>query len=159
MLSVKTLLPILGLVACGGGAAKPASVPSESEPALSEKARAFGAMCDRYYARERVCVNEYLSALLAVRVELDMPPGIAAEFQAEGRDAVLAKMRPEWERDTTLENTNRMCRDAERKTPAERLDGLMADGDRCYAMADCAGFTACTVETQRDWIKSGAPMH
>lgn len=116
-------------------------------------------MCDRYYVRERACVDEYLAALLEVRVEYDMPAGTAAEVKRDGKDVVLTRMRPEWERDTTLENTNRMCRAAEAKTPPDRIDGLLADGDRCYAKPDCAGFVACTLEGQRDYIKSGAAPH
>lgn len=116
-------------------------------------------MCDRYYARERVCVADYLGALLAVRVEYDQPSGIAAEVARDGRAAVLARMRPEWERDTTLANTTRVCRAVETETPPDRIDGLLADGARCDAAPDCAGFTACTVEGQRAYIKSGAAPH
>jgi hypothetical protein len=143
------------LVACGGGS----STSPEPASAPSRKAADLGAMCDRYYVRERLCVDEYLAALLTVRVEYDMPPGIAAEVARDGRDVVLTRMRPEWERDTTLENTNRICRVVETKTPPDRIEGLLADGDRCYAKSDCAGFVACTVEGQRNYIKSGAPSH
>ena len=99
------------------------------------------------------------AALLEVRVEYDMPPGIAAEVERDGREAVRARMRPDWERDTTLENTDRMCRDMETKVPAEHMDRLIAEGERCAAERDCVGFTKCTVETQRSYIKSGAGPH
>jgi hypothetical protein len=138
--------------ACGGGSAT-------SPAPASGKAADLGAMCARYYARERVCVDEYLAALLDVRVEYNMPPGIAAEVERDGRDATLARMRPDWERDTTLENTARICRDIETKTPPEHIDRLLAAGDRCHAEPDCAGFARCTVEDQRSYIKSGAPPH
>lgn len=156
------LFALLVTIACGGGSSTspaPAPAPSGPAPPPSSKAAQLGAMCDRYYARERVCVDDYLSALLDVRVEYDMPPGIAAEVARDGRDVVLAHMRSEWERDTTLENTNRICRDVEKKTPPDRIDGMLADGDRCYAKPDCAGFVACTVEGQRNYIKRGAPSH
>ena len=88
-----------------------------------------------------------------------MPPGVAAEVERNGREAIRAQMRPEWERDTTLENTNRMCRDVETKVPPEHMDRLIAEGERCYAEADCVGFATCTVDTQRAFIKSGAAPH
>jgi len=141
---------------CGGGSS---SSPPPSPPPSAHTAAELGPMCDRYYERERACVDEYLAALLDVRVEYDMPAGIAAEVERDGRDAVLARMRPEWERDTTPENTDRICRAMETQIPADQVERLLAQSKKCDAEADCAGFAACTVGTQRSYIQSGAPPH
>ena len=57
------------------------------------------------------------------------------------------------------ENTARICHAMQTRTPPDRIDGLLADGDRCYAEPDCAGFARCTVEGQRSYIESGAAQH
>jgi hypothetical protein len=144
--------------ACGGGtASSPSPVPAE--PASARTAAELVPLCVRYYERERACVDEYLPALLDVRVEYDMPPGIKGEVERDGRDAALARMRSEWERDTTIENTDRICRAMETQVPPDQVERLLAENARCDAKPDCEGFVACTVEGQREYVRSGAAPH
>jgi hypothetical protein len=142
---------VLLLAACGGSQAKPAPEPAPKQHTAAE----LGPLCDRYYVRQRSCVNEYLHALVAMRAEYDMPKGIADEVKADGLDATVAKAKPEWERDTTPEKTAAICKQMAEHTPADRVDGLLADGENCMAMAECDAFAKCAVETERTYVKEG----
>jgi hypothetical protein len=113
-------------------------------------------MCKRHYAREATCADEYLSALLDLRVELDMPPGIGDEVKTDGRDAVLAKAHEEFVRDTEPAKVDAICQAMATKTPADHVERLLAQGDTCEATTDCKAFAACAVATERSYIASGA---
>jgi hypothetical protein len=149
MLRAPTLLT-LALIGCGGGGAAPAE-----EPAPAPTAADLGPLCDRHYQRQRECVDEYLSALLDARVEYDMPPGIAAEVEAEGRDAALVKTRADWEEFTTPDNVDAICRAME-QTPEDQVERLYRQGEACAATTDCAAWARCAVDDERSYIQSGA---
>jgi hypothetical protein len=48
------------------------------------------------------------------------------------------------------------CRYIETKMPADRIDGTVADGDRCDTKSDCAASVACSVDGQRNYTSSRA---
>lgn len=142
----------IAIAAACGGKPKPAQEPAPATGPL-------GPLCERHYQRERECSSEYLAAVVALRVELDMPPGIAAEDARDGRDTVIARARVEWERDSQPAERTRICSALDAQVPAERVDSLIAEGEACQAQADCAGFAACAVAGERAFIESGAPPH
>ncbi len=144
------------LLGCGGGGGGAGGDPAEPAPAPS--AADLEPLCQRFYDRERACVDDYLDRLLDVRVEYDMPPGIGADLERDGREAMIAGMRADWERDMAPDNTDRLCR-AVVEVPAERVESLLAEGEHCMAQPDCATFAHCAVETERTYIQSGAPPH
>lgn len=144
------LLLCLPLIALGcGGAAAPAAPP----PAPA--ARPLAAMCEQHYARERTCADAYLAELVRVRVEVDMPPGIAAEDARDGRDTVIARARTDWEVDSQPAARTAICDALDDQVPAARVDPLLAQGARCLAMATCDEFAACAVADERSYIVSG----
>ena len=107
-------------------------------------------------ARQVSCVDDYLSALLDLRVELNMPPGIGDEVKAQGRDAVLAIAHQEFQRDTEPAKVDAMCSAIATRTPPEQVEHLLKEGDECEATTDCKAFAACSVATSREYIASGA---
>lgn len=153
------LATLLVLSACGGEPAEPAKAPEAPPPAATAATPAsnapLGALCVRHHARERECVSEYLDALVALRVEVDMPKGIAAEAAKEGLPALVARARQEWERDTAPEKLDAMCGALDAQVPKERVSALLAQGERCLAMSDCRAFAACEVADQRSYVESG----
>lgn len=149
-------LPILVFISAACGTSKPAENPKPAPTART--AADLGPMCDRYYVHQRTCVTDYLRELVQVRAEYDMPKGIAAAVKERGLEAVAAEAKIEWERDTSLEKTAAICKAMAERTPAEHVDRLLADGDRCEAITECGAFAKCAVDTERTYIRSGM-MH
>jgi hypothetical protein len=151
---VRFVLLFVTVAACGGP-----SSPAPSKPAAKPRdAAALGPMCERYYVKQRSCASEYLSALLDVRIEYDMPSGIAARAKTDGRDAVLAEARVEWERDSAPAAVTAICQQMVDKTPPQHVERLLQQGEACEAVTECVAFAKCAVDTERVYIKSGA-MH
>lgn len=154
-----TMTFVLGhaLAGCGGGGGSGggASEPSTAAPAPAAKEPTLAELCEAHHARERTCVNEYLDAMVALRIKVDMPPGIAADAEKRGRAAVLADAREDWNRDSRPEVVTPMCNKLDAAVPAERVPSLRAQGQRCLNAPDCAAFAACEVEDQRSYIESG----
>ena len=157
----------LAVAACGGSSspepAKPASPqpssPQPASPAAAPTAADFVPMCKRIFARKATCADDYLPALLEVRVELDMPPGIGDKVKTEGRDAVLATAHTELTRDTQPEKVAAVCEEGAARAanaPRERVDQLLDQGTRCEAAADCKAFAVCAAAIDRGFIAAGA---
>lgn len=138
----------LALTACAGSASPP-SPPHAPAP------RPLAAQCERHYARERACSTEYLAELVRVRVELDLPPGIAADDARQGREATIAQARADWQVDAQPAARTRICDALDDQVPAARVDSLLAQGARCLAMATCQDFAVCAVGDERSFIESG----
>jgi O-methyltransferase involved in polyketide biosynthesis len=142
-------LGLLILTACGGAA------PPPSPPPTTTAARPLAAQCERHYARERVCADDYLAELVRTRVELDMPRGLAADDARDGRDALIARARAEWEVEAQPAARTAICDALDDQVPAARVDALLAQGERCLALASCAEFAVCAVNDERSYIESG----
>lgn len=146
---MRYLLPLsLTLAACTRSAP-----PSGPPPAPA--ARPLAAQCERHYARERSCSTEYLAELVRVRVELDMPPGIAADDARQGRAVTIEQARADWQLDSQPAARTRICDALDDQVPAARVDSLLAQGARCLAMATCQEFAVCAVGDERSFIESG----
>lgn len=107
------------------------------------------AMCVSFFQRQRECTDTFIPTLVAKRVELDKPAGIAAEDAANGRDALVAKANEEWKTDSTDEAIGAMC-DKIMSVPPSQDD--MDAGKACMASADCQSFSTCAVDlTSKHW--------
>jgi len=149
-------IPILLIISTACGKPSPAEAPKPTPAART--AADLGPLCDRYYVHQRSCVNEYLRELVQVRAEYDMPKGMTADVKDRGLDAVVADAKSEWERDTSLAKTAAICKAMAERTPPQHVERLLADGDRCEAITECAAFAKCAVDTERPYIQSGK-MH
>lgn len=152
---------VLAVAACGGSSPEPAKPPSPqpSSPAAVPTAADFVPMCKRIFARKATCADDYLPALLDVRVELNMPPGIGDKVKTEGRDAVLVTAHAELARDTEPAKVAAVCEEGAAraaKAPPERVDQLLEQGSKCEAAADCKAFAVCAAAIDRGFIASAA---
>ncbi len=149
---------VLAVAACGGSSPEPAKPPPPQQPAARTAADVVP-MCKRIFARKAACADDYLPVLLDLRVELNLPPGIGDEVKAQGRDAVLAVAHTELARDTEPAKVEALCETAAtnaKDAPPERVEGLLAQGDRCEAAADCKAFSVCVVAIDRGFMTASA---
>jgi hypothetical protein len=152
----------LTVAACGGSSREPAAPAPSSQPSSSAAPATTDLvpMCERIFARKATCADDYLPALLDVRVELNAPPGIAETIKSEGRDAVLATAHTELARDTQPDRVAAVCDEGASRAanaPPERVRQLLEQSKRCEAAADCKAFASCVVEIDRGFI--AASMH
>lgn len=112
-------------------------------------------MCERHFARKATCADDYLPALLDLRVELNVPPGIGDEVKTQGRDAVLAIAHTELARDTEPAKVAALCEGMAAKLPPDRVEQLVDQGAKCEAAADCKAFAACAVVLDRGFLTHG----
>lgn len=146
----------VAVAACGGSAPEPAK---PSPPPAARTAADLVPMCKRIFARKSTCADDYLPALLDVRIELDIPPGIGDQVKSQGRDAVLATAHAELARDTEPAKVEALCENAAAraaKAPPARVDQLLDQGGTCEATTDCKAFAACVVVIDRGFIAAGA---
>ena len=155
LVSLSVSFALVALVAACGGASKPASSTAAETATAAPSLGPLGVLCEEHYARERTCSSEYLAALVALRVEVDMPPGIAAEDARDGREATIAAAWVDWTRDSQPAERSKICRALDAQVPPERVDALKADAAACLSAADCTAFAACAVEHERSYIVSG----
>ena len=95
--------------------------------------------CTGVFARMRTCSDQYVPALVDVRVRLDRPPGIAAQA-ASDRAGVIAQATQEWRKDSTDQAIAATCQHMVAEPPAkEDLDRAGA----CLAQHDCSAFVSC----------------
>ena len=147
---------ILAVAACGGSSREPAK---PSSPPAPHTAADLVPMCKRIFARKATCADDYLPALLDLRVELNMPPGIGDQVKSQGRDAVLATAHTELAHDTEPAKVDAVCEEGATrasKAPPERVDQLLEQGGKCEATTDCKAFAACAVAIDRGFIASAA---
>ena len=112
-------------------------------------------MCKRIFARKASCADDYLPALLDLRVELNIPPGIGDEVKSKGRDAMLAIAHTELARDTEPAQVDAVCESSATKAqqaPPEFVDKLLEQGGTCEATTDCKAFATCAVAIDRGFI-------
>jgi hypothetical protein len=136
---------VVALAACGGA-------DSTSKPATTAKMSSSPddnhALCVSFFQRQREC-PEFIPTLVAKRVELDKPAGIAAEDAANGRDALIAKANEEFKTDSTDEAIGQMC-DKILATPPAATD--IEQGKACMDQSDCQAFSTCAVDlSSRHW--------
>jgi hypothetical protein len=156
---------LVALVFACGGADKPTDNPGstgsaatsdDSAAATSDDSAAGDALynsCKSVLVKARECTDEYLPALVAARVEVDVPAGIAAADQADGREALVAKAHEEWKRDSTDEAIESGCRNVTAGLPAEHHDKVNATSSECVAKAACGEFVECIMPLHKEMFQ------
>lgn len=138
----RLLIGSCAVLALGGALAREALASPTAEPAAK-------ASCVQVFERERACTDTFIPALVDARVALDVPAGISARAQSEGRDALIAAARREWAEDS---------QDAAIATSCERIVGsargleFTGAAEACLKPSNCATFVACVVPVLRDKV-------
>lgn len=128
------------------------SVPVPAEPASDE---ASIATCKKGFVRQRECTDEFISALVDVRIELDIPSGIAEEAKAD-KDALIAKAKEEWAKDSTDEAIDATCNDMVSAMPNDRVGEMVEHLDGCVANVSCDEFVTCMMPMVKGMIQMRA---
>jgi hypothetical protein len=113
----------------------PPVVQPSAEPGSGGDARAT---CVATFQRQRECTSDFIPQLVALRVRLDVPGGIADKDREIGRDALVAKAMEEWKSDSTDEAIGATCDQLAGADP----DGV-AKGGACLAKSACGEFVDC----------------
>ena len=141
--SLTVLILTLGLGACGGGSSESSSSGTTTTAATSSDASP-GDACLATMARERECQDAFVPALVALRVRVDMPAGIAAEDASGGRDALVTSARAEYAAGATDEAFQQNCAQMA-QMPAEQASAWTDIMEGCLATTDCAAFVECDI--------------
>lgn len=96
------------------------------------------ALCIATFERQRTCTEVFLPALVALRVRLDIPAGIAETDRKIGRAALLAEAREEWATDSPDPAIRSTC-----QRRASQADPFMTETEACLASTTCADFVTC----------------
>jgi hypothetical protein len=139
--SLAAALSALVLAACGGSD-QPAKTGGTTTAKMSSGDDSH-ALCVQFFQRQRECTDTYIPALVAMRVELDKPPGIAQTDQEIGRDALVAKAMEEWASDSTDEAISATC---EKILADEPSQAEIEQGRSCMAADACQPFVDCALD-------------
>jgi hypothetical protein len=158
---------VLFLAACGSKESQPTTpAPTPAPAATTEDPGAAdtnaapatdedpAAGCAAMFVRLRDCTAEFIPALVSWRVELDVPAGIAAMDQKEGRDALVSTAMAEWKNDSTDEAIAGMCGNIVSSIPAEQLGQMLAKGRECVAQEGCSDVVTCIEPMQRERLQA-----
>lgn len=142
-----SLSACLGLAACGSSSSSAGSARSAEERAPSAQPTAAAdpkASCVAVLQRMRTCTDQFIPALVDLRIRYDRPAGIAAPAAAKGRDALVAGAFKEWAVDSSDEHIAELCGDIDKKmTPA--LQELVDAGHGCLGQQTCDAAVACVI--------------
>ncbi len=140
-----TMMILMGalLGACGGGGGDAEATEDEATTSGDEGAADAETTCVAFMTRQRECQAEYLPGLVALRVRLDRPAGIAARDGAEGRDALLAEATAEYANDSMDDAIAARCQGILADVPTEEIAGMTQGMQGCIESADCAAYSQC----------------
>ena len=135
---------LLALCALGcHGKAKPAA-PAKVSPVD---------VCMAVSAKEAECSDDFVPALVDVRIKLDLPAGIAAAAAAPGgKDQLLAQAKQEWAKDSSEAGRTEMCNKMAPQVPAEIAKAAAA----CDLKAACKDYVACIIPVEEQIVKGEA---
>lgn len=151
MLRNLTLVLALFALACGGAEGPedttPTEAPAAAEPAPAAEPSSSELACNAVFVRQRECTDEFIPALVDARVRADVPNGIAARAEKDGKDALVAEAKAEWANDSTDEAIAATCAKVAESTPPEKVKELEAQVSECTAKSACGEFVACIIPT------------
>ena len=134
--------------------ASPAPAMTAVNDSVEPRGGTPGETCVAVMHRTRDCADVYVPGLLALRVRLDMPAGIAKRFEMEGKDAMLGLAHSQFSRDWSNEAIVRNCEALSEKPTADQ-ERIVAPDRRCLEMPDCGTFTACDLaHKEKRWTES-----
>jgi hypothetical protein len=116
-----------------------------SEIASQTSDTAVARVCRRLMLRQRDCSAVFLPALVAERVRLDNPAGLAAYAAKIGREALMSEALNEYAEDSKDERIAATCTEVASKLPSERAERLVTAGEACLGIDACEPFVACSV--------------
>jgi hypothetical protein len=102
-------------------------------------------ICRELMHRERDCSAVFIPSLVAERVRLDIPAGIAALDGKIGREALVSEALNEYADDSKDESIAATCAKVAAKLPADRGQRLVDSGQGCLRLDACEPFVACAV--------------
>jgi len=150
------------LVSCWQrGDAPQAKAPAEARtasasPVAARREATPAEICVRVMQRTRKCEAMYVPGLLALRVRLDQPSGIAKRFEAQGRERLLALARAQFERDWSDEAIARNCTALAQKS-ADEQERIIAPERQCLQADRCSTFTTCDLaHKEQRWTAAPA---
>lgn len=109
--------------------------------------------CKAVMEKSRACTDDYIPALVDMRIELDLPAGTKADAETEGRDALIAKAMEEWKGDSTDEAFEKQCTNVNDKMPAEHREKSITVSNECAAKDACSDFVACIMPLQKEMFQ------
>ena len=114
-------------------------------------------VCRQLMVATRACGDLYVPALVRTRARFDQPPGIAARFQAEGEDALVAIAREEFKTDWADPSMEAHCRKLADKTDEQRTSVVERERPCLKETGDCKAFVDCNVRSlEAKWGPSSA---
>jgi hypothetical protein len=138
--------------ACGGAGAEQQDAAAGKQPSGGGDGEA---VCRDSFARQRTCTDDFIPALVDARIELDLPAGIAAEGKKEGgRDALIAKAKEEWSKDSEPAAVAAQCKDMTGKMPAEQKAEMTGAMSQCLASSDCGSYVKCAMPIMKKVLSS-----
>jgi hypothetical protein len=146
ILNGKTLFlagALAALAACASGNDAPATQETTA-PATAAGADDAQTTCVATFVRQRECTDQFIPALVDMRVRLDQPAGIAARArEAGGRDAIIAEAKTEWAEDSKDEKIAAQCEQIVGGVPAEHMQQALPEIQGCLEKSDCDAFVGC----------------
>lgn len=139
---MRALVTILAVLVSVLGACGSASKPADTTPAAKPAGDDLTATCVAVFERQRTCTDEFIPALVDLRIRLDVPPGIAEAASSEGRDALVAQAMEEWKADSTDEAIAQTCSES-LNAPPEAQERMKQTANECLATDGCDAFVTC----------------
>lgn len=153
---------LIALIFACGGTEKASDTPAPTRGDNANKASAGGDglydACKAAMEKSRACTDEYIPALVGVRVELDYPAGIKATDDSEGRDALVAKAHEEWKGDSTDEAIAEACKKVDAQVPADHREKNINTSNECAAKDACGDYVACIMPLHKEMFQVAASM-
>jgi hypothetical protein len=143
---LSALAVTLAVTACAGAEADP---KTSASPSTTTPPPTIVQACEQYFARARSCTDQYIPALVDLRIELDKPAGITEAARTDGRDAIIAKANEEWAVDSQPAAITATCEQIAQTIPPDQVEAMGAAGAHCMAMTDCGEFSTCAMGLQR----------
>lgn len=166
MTTVKTMghvylaTALLTLLACGGtqspGKSEASAAPAAQATAAGDSSVDAKATCVASWVRQRECTDQFIPALVDLRVRMDFPAGIAAEAQQHGRDALITTARGEWAEDSTDEAIATSCDRMLAALPSPPVEEALEGGARCLAETTCDAFVTCELAVMESFWRTAA---
>jgi hypothetical protein len=155
------LAPCCSLAACAGSsdaahrpAAEATTVMPAAAPTVANADATPAETCVAVMHKTRDCAQVYVPSLLALRVRLDLPAGIATRFKAEGEGAMLELAHSQFARDWSDDAITANCNALAAKPATEQQTIITPERD-CLAKAECSAFAACDLaHKEKRWTET-----
>lgn len=156
-----TVSLVVVLSACGGKQSSepdtfvPSSTTTTSTTSTGTDDNGSYQSCVSGMTKARQCTNEYIPALVDLRISLDMPAGIAQAAQTQGREALVSRAMQEWKNDSTDASIADTCQNMAASVPDESAARISQGTSNCVAKANCSEFVSCMIPLQAEMFRMG----